>query len=132
MTVDEKLDIDTHRVYVARAANRAAGLSARSRSAKREKGETVLRRKAIGRSVLTFAITAIVGAAAAGSAMAAGVPNPAVEGPIQGGVHGYPWNQSVFPLPTATYSYTENQDFYNGTARNPAQSPQAPHCSLNP
>src|SRR5438045_2359473 len=36
------------------------------------------------------------------------VPNPAVSGPIDGGVHGYPWNHSVFaPLehPGDRFSY---------------------------
>ena len=89
----------------------------------------VLRRKAIGRCIRTFALIALTGAAAAGSATASTVPNPAVEGPIQGGVHGYPWNHSVFPLSTTKYSYTENEYFYSGTATNLAKGLQAPYQS---
>lgn len=51
-----------------------------------------------------------------GSALAAGVPNPVVWGPITGGVHGFPGNSSTYPLSGAGYDYTENEYFFSGTA----------------
>src|SRR5947209_9667510 len=86
-----------------------------------KRGGEVLRRKAFGKCMLGLALGAVVGAATATTALASAVPNPAVEGPIQGGVHGYPWNHSVFPLSAAKYSYTENEYFYSGSATNLAK-----------
>src|SRR6266478_3328717 len=42
------------------------------------------------------------------------VPNPAVSGPIEGGVHGYPWNHSLFALRGPGYDYTEQEFFFSG------------------
>src|SRR5207253_1607338 len=60
----------------------------------------------------------VTGAVAEPSASnrASAVPNPLVQGPIGGGVHGYPWNMSLFPLRGPGYDYTENEYFYSGTA----------------
>jgi MYXO-CTERM domain-containing protein len=60
-------------------------------------------------------------AAAAGhqariAATAGPVPNPTVEGPVTGGVRGYPWNHTIFPLTTTTHDYSENEFFFSGTA----------------
>lgn len=63
------------------------------------------------------------------SALGASVPNPAVQGPIEGGVHGYPWNHSLFPLSGKGYSYTENEYFYSGSATNLATGVKAPYES---
>jgi hypothetical protein len=62
-------------------------------------------------------------------AVASTVPNPAVQGPIEGGVHGYPWNHSLFPLSGTGYSYTENEYFFSGTATNLEKGVSAPYDS---
>jgi hypothetical protein len=53
---------------------------------------------------------------APGSALAAGVPNPVVWGPIQGGIRGFPGNASTYPLSGPGYDYAENEYFFSGTA----------------
>jgi hypothetical protein len=64
--------------------------------------------------VVAFAVAALgAGPAAASSS----VPNPLVEGPIAGGVHDRPWNESLFALRGPGYDYTENEYFYGGTAK---------------
>ena len=68
-------------------------------------------------------------ALASASALASSVPNPAVQGPIEGGVHGYPWNHSLFPLSGKGYSYTEQEFFYSGLATNLATGAKAPYES---
>ena len=50
-----------------------------------------------------------------------GEPNPIVTGPIEGGIHGYMWNHSLYPLSTTSYDYTENEYFYSGYATSKAQ-----------
>ena len=80
------------------------------------------------KGALALGVALLVGAAAAGAA-AASVSNPAVEGPIEKGIRGHAWNHSVFPLSTASYSYTENEYFYSGTATNLAKGLQAPYES---
>ena len=62
-------------------------------------------------------------------ASATTVPNPVVQGPIGGGVHGYPWNASLFPLRTTDYDYTENEYFYSGTATDLSTGATAPYTS---
>jgi hypothetical protein len=57
----------------------------------------------------------LVSFAFAGVAQAS-VPNPLVQGPIEGGVRGYPWNHSLFALMGPGYAYTENEYFFGGTA----------------
>jgi hypothetical protein len=73
-------------------------------------------RRSSWRAILA-AISILVGGLAALPSYAASDPgeaNPLVEGPIQGGVHGYMWNHSLFDL--AKYDYTENEYFYSGYA----------------
>jgi hypothetical protein len=67
--------------------------------------------------------------AGAASAAAAGVPNPTVEGPIAGGVKGYPWNASLYDLSGPGYDYTENEYFYGGMATDLANGESAPYKS---
>jgi hypothetical protein len=59
----------------------------------------------------------------------AGVPNPSVQGPIEGGVHGHPWNHSLFPLSGNGYSYTEDEYFFGGSATNLEKGVRAPYES---
>src|SRR5438128_10618556 len=44
------------------------------------------------------------------------VPNPAVSGPIEGGVHGYPWNHSLLALRGPGYADTEQEFFFSRLA----------------
>ena len=60
---------------------------------------------------------------------ASAVANPLVQGPIGGGVHGYPWNMSLFPLRGPGYDYTENEYFYSGTATDLTNGASAPYES---
>src|SRR5438309_3744774 len=95
-------------------------------------GERLGRRSA---RVLARAASAAVSLLAAASvvanasALASSVPNPAVQGPIEGGVHGYPWNHSLFPLSGTGYSYAEQGFFYSGLATNLATGAKAPYES---
>src|SRR4051795_8114771 len=63
----------------------------------------------------------------AGAAVAAEVPNPTVEGPIEGGAKGYAWNHSLVPLRRDGYDYTEREYFYGGTSTNLASGATAPY-----
>jgi hypothetical protein len=83
----------------------------------------------IARGALAVSLAALIGVAAVASASAAGVPNPSVRGPIEGGIHGYAWNHSVFPLTGKGYSYTEDEYFYGGTATNLEKGISAPYES---
>jgi hypothetical protein len=79
-------------------------------------------------------VIAAVAALGAGGTATAAVPNttvanPKVSGPVQGGVHGYPWNKSLFGLKGRGYDYTENEYFYNGTATDLASGASAPYES---
>ena len=65
---------------------------------------------------------------AAASAHAA-VPNPAVEGPVEGGLKGYMWNKSLYDLRGAGYDYTENEYFFGGTATDLSSGQKAPYKS---
>src|SRR5438067_1007709 len=76
-----------------------------------------------------LALGLLVLTAAAGSAAASTVPNPAVQGPIEGGIHGYPWNHSLFELSGPAYAYTENEYFFGGTATNLGSGLKAPYTS---
>src|SRR6185312_15507463 len=64
-----------------------------------------------------------------GMALAAGVPNPVVWGPIEGGVHGSPANASTYPLSGPGYDYTENEYFFSGTATNLSNGETAPYVT---
>ncbi len=55
------------------------------------------------------------------------VPNPTVEGPIEGGVRGYPWNKSLFDLEKPDYS--EKEYFFGGVATNLSSGLTAPYKS---
>lgn len=63
------------------------------------------------------------------AAATATVPNPVVQGPIGGGVRGYPWNASLFPLRANGYDYTENEYFYSGAATDLSTGVSAPYTS---
>src|SRR5260370_3285347 len=62
-------------------------------------------------------------------ALAAGVSNPTVQGPIAGGIHGYPWNASLIPLSGPGYSYSENEHFFGGLATDLSTGAHAPYGS---
>jgi hypothetical protein len=55
------------------------------------------------------------------------VANPEVEGPIEGGLKGYPRNKSLFDLDD--FGYTEREYFFGGTATNLATGASAPYKS---
>ena len=59
-------------------------------------------------------------------ALAAGVANPTVQGPIEGGIHGYPFDASLIPLHGPGFSYSENEYFYGGLATDLSNGAQAP------
>ena len=84
----------------------------------------------LSRAVVVLCATAATFACATvAPAFAAGVPNPAVQGPIEGGIHGYPFNHSVTPLSGPGYSYTENEYFFGGLATDLTTGAQAPYES---
>jgi hypothetical protein len=64
-----------------------------------------------------------------GISLAAGVPNPVVWGPIQGGVRGFPANASTYPLSGPGYDYTENEYFFSGTATDLSNGETAPYVT---
>lgn len=64
----------------------------------------------------------------AGQAQAS-VPNPLVQGPIMGGIRGYPWNHSLFRLRGPGYNYTEKEYFFGGTAHDLTTGATAPYES---
>jgi hypothetical protein len=74
---------------------------------------------------MAIATIAIAPAASAASS----VPNPVVQGPVAGGVRGYPWNHSLFPLRGHGYDYTEREYFFSGTATHLETGAQAPYES---
>src|SRR2546427_4939267 len=67
-------------------------------------------------AVSVAVVEASMGATAAGPNKT--VANPTVLGPVHGGVHGYPWNKSLYSLKGKGFDYTENEYFYAGTATN--------------
>lgn len=80
----------------------------------------------LSRCLLAAVTIAVIGAT---QAQAAAVPNPAVEGPIEGGIHGYPFNHSLVPLSGPGYSYTENEYFFGGLAHDLTTGAEAPYMS---
>jgi len=80
-------------------------------------------------SCALVSVGAILVGGAPAVAQAAAVANPAVQGPIEGGVRGYPWNHSLFALSGKGFSYSEKEYFYSGTATNLATGLQAPYES---
>ena len=85
-----------------------------------------------GQASIAAAIAALA-IGAPGAAQAAGpkttAANPAVSGPVKGGVRGYPWNKSLFKLTSRAYDYTENEYFYKGTATDLGSGASAPYES---
>src|SRR5258707_9816561 len=79
--------------------------------------------------LMRYALCAALLSVAIAAQAQAAVPNPSVEGPIEGGVHGYPWNHSLFPLSGTRYSYTEKEYFFSGTATNLEKGVSAPYDS---
>ena len=75
------------------------------------------------------ALGAILSGAVLAAQAQAAVPNPAVQGPIEGGIRGYPWNHSLFELSGPGYAYTENEYFFGGTATNLGSGVHAPYTS---
>src|SRR5947209_5054007 len=76
----------------------------------------------------TMALTGLAVLALATPALAH-VPNPLVQGPIEGGIRGYPWNHSLFALRGPGYDYTENEYFFSGTAHDLTTGASAPYES---
>ena len=74
-------------------------------------------------------VAAVVGvvAVAVPAAASAQVPNPTVEGPVEGGVRGYPWNKSLFDL--EKHDYSEKEYFFGGVATNLSTGLTAPYKS---
>src|SRR4051794_38238970 len=81
----------------------------------------------IAAAIAALALGAPAAAYAAGPKTTAA--NPAVSGPVHGGVRGYPWNKSLFKLRSRAYDYTENEYFYNGTATDLGTGASAPYES---
>ncbi len=75
-----------------------------------------------------LALAGVTALALAPSALA-NVPNPLVQGPIQGGIRGYPWNHSLFALSGPGYRYTEKEYFFSGTAHDLTTGLSAPYES---
>jgi hypothetical protein len=70
-----------------------------------------------------------IGVLALAPSALAHVPNPLVQGPIQGGIRGYPWNHSLFALRGPGYHYTEKEYFFSGTAHDLTTGVSAPYES---
>jgi hypothetical protein len=78
----------------------------------------------LGLIFATISITSVTGVARAAT------PNPVVEGPIGGGIHGRPWNSSLVDV--RPFDYLEEEYFFSGVATrlNPAAPPAtAPYKS---
>jgi hypothetical protein len=72
---------------------------------------------------------ALLGALLLAASAGAAVPNPTVEGPVEGGLKGYPWNHSLYDLRAPGYDYTEQEFFYGGTAHSIGFGLDAPYKS---
>jgi hypothetical protein len=105
-------------------------LTSTSGSGRRPRLPRLRLRRVGARSLASATVLALALAVfGASSALAAGVRNPAVQGPIEGGIHGYAWNHSLFPLSTKAWNYTEQEFFYSGMATNLAKGISAPYES---
>jgi hypothetical protein len=81
-------------------------------------------------TLVLCALTLVAAAtASSASADAKTVPNPTVYGPIEGGLKGYPWNKSLFPLRGRGYDYTEQEFFFSGNATDLSTGLAAPYES---
>jgi Alpha/beta hydrolase domain len=85
--------------------------------------------KVRGSWIARCTLAAILGSVVLATPVQAAVPNPSVQGPIEGGVHGYPWNHSLFPLAGPGYSYSEKEYFFGGKATNLEHGIAAPYQS---
>ena len=85
----------------------------------------------IKRLMLVACTLVLIACATAANAFAdaKSVPNPTVFGPIEGGVWGYPWNHSLFPLKAKGYDYSEQEFFYSGDATDLSSGLSAPYES---
>ncbi len=63
--------------------------------------------KVLGAWIARCALGVIFSSAVLAAQAHAAVPNPAVQGPIEGGIRGHPWNHTLFPLSGKGYSYGE-------------------------
>src|SRR3954452_10909201 len=79
------------------------------------------------RAASAGALVLLLAGLGAGVAAAAEVANPTVEGPIEGGLMGRPWNHSLVPLKGDGFDYTEREYFFGGTATNLASGATAPY-----
>src|SRR5439155_413406 len=79
--------------------------------------------------VLAIGTATLTGVAPTHAKEAPSVPNPTVYGPIEGGIRGYPWNHTLYPLHGRGYSYTEREYFFSGTATDLSTGAQAPYES---
>jgi hypothetical protein len=84
---------------------------------------------AVGRRALVATACAALALGFSDSAVAAGVPNPIVSGPVAGGVHGFAANSSAYPLSGNGYDYSENEYFFSGTATNLSNGNTAPYTT---
>jgi hypothetical protein len=76
--------------------------------------------------VIRIALGAFACALALGApAWGAEVATPTVEGPIEGGLRGHPWNKSLHDL--ADHGYTEREYFVSGTATDLSTGLSAPY-----
>src|SRR3954452_7268183 len=81
------------------------------------------------RAASAGALVLLLAGLGAGVAAAAEVANPTVEGPIEGGLMGRPWNHSLVPLRGDGYDYTEREYFFGGTATNMSSGASSPYKS---
>jgi hypothetical protein len=79
------------------------------------------------RRAVVLAVASTICATA--TAAAAGVANPAVEGPVEGGLKGYMWNHTLYDLQGPGYDYVEREYFYGGTATDLTSGRTAPYKS---
>jgi len=84
--------------------------------------------KVLGAWIARCALGVIFSSAVLAAQAHAAVPNPAVQGPIEGGIRGHPWNHTLFPL-SGKATATENEYFFSGTATNLERGVQAPYES---
>src|SRR5688500_6298051 len=82
-----------------------------------------------GRRAIGLVATMLASCALAAPAGAAEIPNPAVDGPIEGGTMGRPWNSALEPLNGDGYDYTQREYFFGGPATNLTSGQTAPYRS---
>jgi hypothetical protein len=80
-------------------------------------------------SLLATGLVALAIAPGSPGATSGDVPNPTVTGPIEGGIHGYPWNHSLYGLHGRGFDYTEREYFFGGQATDLGTGASAPYES---